>query len=75
MFQIFEDYYHFEHKGVRKRSLEPEMEHHSNLIEEAQVISMILHAGKFSEFYFEKFPATFFLFENFEKMVSIDSFD
>lgn len=35
--QIFPDYYHFEHKRIEKRSLEPSEEHHNNLLSEPNV--------------------------------------
>jgi hypothetical protein len=35
--QIFPDWYHFEHKKVAKRSLEPSLENHENLLKESQV--------------------------------------
>lgn len=38
LFQIFEDYYHFEHRKVQKRSLEPDLLYHSNLIGEPGVL-------------------------------------
>jgi hypothetical protein len=35
--QIFPDWYHFEHNKVAKRSLDPSLRHHENLVQEAQV--------------------------------------
>jgi len=35
--QIFPDWYHFEHKKVAKRSLEPSLENHEDLLKESQV--------------------------------------
>lgn len=35
--EIFPDFYHFEHNKVAKRSVEPSLEHHEDLLEESQV--------------------------------------
>ena len=42
-FQIFPGYYHFEHKRLAKRSLEPSDEHHRNLLSEPNVSTALLY--------------------------------